>query len=541
MSSPFALRLGTNYCPTDEEVLEIHSLLVEPTLRIESLHDEIADLQRSIDKLVEERAHLESYVEAHQALLSPVRRLPLDIIQEIFVACMPTHRNCVISATEAPILLGRVCSGWRIISLSTPKLWSSLHIVDPYLSSSNTIGVDDAVYAHKVAQRLEITNMWLGRSGQYPLSISLQGAPGDGDGYLPSATLRFIQALIPFAPRWQHIHFATSATLIFEIINIDMPLLESVALYCEYLVLPQVERGSFNMLKGARISSFSMPGGLCALGRLPLQWNQLTTLTIDGPESPGYTSEMVLPVIIGCSKLQTCKLLLNDGDPGMVVDQHPLVELPFCHTLAIRCASFVTPAVSILLKHLALPVMRNFTLLGAQSEGSDSYTLADFFIRSMRLESFEISINTFSTPSFHETLRALTPTVHRLRIRRMCLPGIGSRDLDDAALKVLATPGLCPALRHLIIDCGPSDAAVLQLIIARMLEFEPPMLQHVEVKFDRDMTIDIMPGLQPFLEAGLAVSLKYWLPRIPSFNPWQGLEDSPDVDLPWVRRRINYW
>ncbi|KAJ6594646.1 hypothetical protein B0H19DRAFT_908650, partial [Mycena capillaripes] len=123
MSSPFATQLGTNYCPTDKEVLEIENLIVEPTLRLKCLDDEIANLQKAIDKLAEERESLGAYVEAHRALISPVRRLPLDIIQEIFLACLPTHRNCVMSAYKAPILLGRICSLWRAISLSTPRLW----------------------------------------------------------------------------------------------------------------------------------------------------------------------------------------------------------------------------------------------------------------------------------------------------------------------------------------------------------------------------------------------------------------------------------
>ncbi|KAJ7140918.1 hypothetical protein C8R44DRAFT_603871, partial [Mycena epipterygia] len=111
----------TNYCPTDEEITEIQSLIIEPTLRLQRLDDEIADLQKVIDKLAEERASLGAYGEAHKALISPVRRLPLDVIQEIFVACIPTHRNCVMSAREAPVLLGHICSSWRETSLSTPS------------------------------------------------------------------------------------------------------------------------------------------------------------------------------------------------------------------------------------------------------------------------------------------------------------------------------------------------------------------------------------------------------------------------------------
>ncbi|KAJ7623909.1 hypothetical protein DFH06DRAFT_966285, partial [Mycena polygramma] len=55
MQSPFTPQLGSNYCPTDQEILEIQALLVEPTLRMKRLDDEIADLQKTIDRLAEER------------------------------------------------------------------------------------------------------------------------------------------------------------------------------------------------------------------------------------------------------------------------------------------------------------------------------------------------------------------------------------------------------------------------------------------------------------------------------------------------------
>ncbi|KAJ7698995.1 hypothetical protein B0H17DRAFT_926902, partial [Mycena rosella] len=122
-SSPFASKLGTNYCPEDEEIAQIRVLLAEPANRLKSLDDEISKLQVALDRMKEERSRLGAYVEGHRALISLARRLPLDIIQEIFLACIPTHCNCFMSATEAPVLLGRICSSWRSISLSTPRLW----------------------------------------------------------------------------------------------------------------------------------------------------------------------------------------------------------------------------------------------------------------------------------------------------------------------------------------------------------------------------------------------------------------------------------
>ncbi|KAJ7785657.1 hypothetical protein B0H16DRAFT_1247991, partial [Mycena metata] len=169
MTSPFTSRLGTNYCPLDEEVLEIQRLLVEPLSRLKGIDDKIAELQKTIDELTQERDSVSTYVETHKALLSPLRRLPLDIIQEIFIACLPTHRNCVMSAVEVPVLLGRICSSWRALSLSTPRLWARLHIAEPDPPGH----WQTPIYAAQYMQRIANTIAWLGRSGICPLSISL--------------------------------------------------------------------------------------------------------------------------------------------------------------------------------------------------------------------------------------------------------------------------------------------------------------------------------------------------------------------------------
>ncbi|KAJ7229973.1 hypothetical protein GGX14DRAFT_327721, partial [Mycena pura] len=63
--------------------------------------------------------------------LSPMPRMPLDMLQNIFMHCLPPRLNCVMSDAEAPLLLGRVC-----LSQSTRQLWFRLHIVEPRMRSS---------------------------------------------------------------------------------------------------------------------------------------------------------------------------------------------------------------------------------------------------------------------------------------------------------------------------------------------------------------------------------------------------------------------
>ncbi|KAF8201289.1 hypothetical protein K438DRAFT_1821740 [Mycena galopus ATCC 62051] len=526
MASVFAHHLGTNYCPDDEEVLQIKNLLVEPTLRLQELDGEITKLQKALDRLAEERDSLSAYVASHQALLSPVRRLPLDTIQDIFIACLPTHRNCVMSASEAPLLLGRICSSWRTISLSTPRLWARLHVAEP---PRGPPGPSTAVFDQKVAQRIQITKTWLDRSGKCPLSISLQTAEYGGpaeDTF--AASVQFLQTLILFAPRWQHIHFTTTPSLILETmsyLDTDMPWLETVAFYDQMdHMLEGFDCGPFNMLHGARISSFALPGSIFIPGRLPLQWKRLTSLTIGGRPwtvLPDLTSEAILGVISGCPELRCCKLMVHDPDAAIPALRHPITKLPFLHTLAIHCVAHSPPAVSVLLMRLSMPELRNFTFLGSSQ---DSPSLGDFFADSNRLESLDIDTKIFSKIPLLETLRALPPTLQQLKICEIDdMWGPPPTCLDDDVLGVLSSPGICPALQDLYIrrGFGVSEDAVLRFITARI-----STLKRVDIHFHREMAVDIMPSLRGFIEMGLAVSLIY-LPAPPSqFSPWLGLADA---------------
>ncbi|KAJ7143555.1 hypothetical protein C8R43DRAFT_891542, partial [Mycena crocata] len=66
-------------------------------------------------RLTVKRTTLEGGIDAHTALLFPMRRAPRDILQEIFLACLPTTHNALIDPSEAPLLLGHICSHWHAV------------------------------------------------------------------------------------------------------------------------------------------------------------------------------------------------------------------------------------------------------------------------------------------------------------------------------------------------------------------------------------------------------------------------------------------
>ncbi|KAJ7646568.1 hypothetical protein FB45DRAFT_890795 [Roridomyces roridus] len=560
-SSPFSSKLGTNYCPHDHELDQIHALLVEPRLRLQQIQDEIAVLQRAIDKLAEERDRVTSFVDAHRALTSPIRRLPLDIIEEIFCACLPVDRNCVMSWREAPILLGRICSGWRAISLATPRLWSRLHVVEPTRPYNAKAGLFEA----KVAHRLETTQAWLERSGMCSLSISLESNLDHGmtPPLTPSPahpnTTRFLNAITPFSSRWQNIRlvipplaFDPLSTLTEE----DVPLLT----HLEIVQRPEHPHSNTqwdlsSILRGANLSAFSISGSNVNPSDLPLRWGQLTELSIMGPAwgiGHTQTSEVVLQVLTRCPQLRSCKLLVHDN-PGVHPSPLPesITSCAFLHTVELLCVGSPLYTSGRLLSRLSLPELRHFKLRGhGEPPGATAWTLSRALAPSTRLESIDIDSDTFSKGALMDFLRGLPPTVRRLEVMDLVHAwhaSMAEGSFDDEVLAgfVATAQPFCPALRELVIaHCRlVTDEALLRFVESRVKRGTTTTLRLVDVQFDREAQTDLRPLLQRFVGHGEGclrkVLISYNSPSPLHFSPWQGLPDAPvPTHGPWGNPHI---
>ncbi|KAJ7437728.1 hypothetical protein FB451DRAFT_1570557 [Mycena latifolia] len=530
MCSPFLSKLGTNYCPKDKEFAEIQIFLAEPTLRLKLLDDKIADLQEALHKLADERSALSAYVDAHRALISPARRLPFDIIQEIFFACLPSHRNCVMSAAEAPVLLGRICSSWRAISLSTPRLWSRVHVVEPSCPPN-----DVALFEEKLVQRRETTTAWLNRSGHCPLSISLQCTCDSTTGPTSVGQNCVIQALLPFASRWEHITLASGLAAMVHLTEADVPMLKSVNIPSAQGYGGDTFRwDSLGFLRGPAISSFAIhsvyrAGSSFIPLELPVRWNRLTDLSITGVAGgcEANPSATFLEVFTQCPQLRTCRLVIYDSlDRSSPGGEH-ILQLSFLHTLEIKCRTR-SSTIRHLFSRVSLPRLRNLKLRGSfdpDMAARESY--APLLAAAPCLKSLDVNIELFSKPSLAYFLRGLPPTLREIDISDSVT--VGGQVFDDEILESLIPSAdfpipCCPGLLALEINypCSLSDEALLRFIKSRTLK-------RVVTCFDRPMELDIGSELQLLVQRGLHLELTYPPPEVYRFSPWEGLEDKPDL------------
>ncbi|KAJ7131625.1 hypothetical protein C8R46DRAFT_1015685 [Mycena filopes] len=551
MASPFASKLGTNYCPKDEEVVEIKSLLVEPALRWKRLDDEITELQHAINKLAAERYAVGAFIDGHQALISPARRLPLDIIQEIFVACLPTHRNCVMSASEAPVLLGRICSGWRSIALNTPRLWCRLHIVEPARAGGSKAS---AILEEKLAQRLETTKMWLGRSGQCPLSISLQSSQGISPlphthfNFVPVNNTRlFMQALIPFAPRWQNLTLWISWSALETLSTLtesDVPLLRRLEISQRPdPAIPAIQWSTFGLFRAPNLSDFTFSGAQMSIIELGVQWANLTHLSLMGHGWGVLPCRIALEVLSRSPQVQVCRLLVNEDNTDMTLTAvesagRAMIELPFLHSLHVTSLGLPPHGLGSMFSRLVVPALRQFELRGRSNMNVENPTLVASFVTflatAVAFQSLHIDTQIFTKESLVGIVRGLPTTTTRLDIMdrpRSWGSAISGILSDDTIAELIPTPehpGSCPLLQELrITRClCPSDAVLLRLITARMASSST--LRSINIQFNRERQVDITGDIQPFVDAGLKVTTAYMHSQVVgNFSPWQGLADAP--------------
>ncbi|KAF5323929.1 hypothetical protein D9611_008375 [Ephemerocybe angulata] len=203
MASPFTSILNTNYVPSEHEIKAIKQFLEAPELALSGIQVQIEQHEAILQELRVKRDLLLSTLGDHRTILSPARRLPDDILREVFVRCLPRNHNATMYAGDAPVLLCHICSRWRKLALETPFLWSSLHVSTFVTDYGEGTDVEEIL-----KDRDERVKGWIARSGALPLSLSFHPGvySGQSTGIDTCGDLqRVLSVLAPTFGRWNDI------------------------------------------------------------------------------------------------------------------------------------------------------------------------------------------------------------------------------------------------------------------------------------------------------------------------------------------------
>ncbi|KAJ7603837.1 hypothetical protein FB45DRAFT_1070954 [Roridomyces roridus] len=109
---------------------------------------------------VDRAAELQRAIEAHKAIISPIRRLPNELLAEIFFQASQASfdRMADIGPTKAPWLFTHVCQLWAEVALGSRALWSRIFM--------HLDRVDEAAGGFA-----SIAKLFFERSGNFPLTV----------------------------------------------------------------------------------------------------------------------------------------------------------------------------------------------------------------------------------------------------------------------------------------------------------------------------------------------------------------------------------
>ncbi|KAJ7730696.1 hypothetical protein DFH07DRAFT_162242 [Mycena maculata] len=495
MESPFKDILHTNAVPSDADCQTIRDFLVGPREEMAALTDEIAALRALLDERTSKRAVLDEFVAAHLALVSPVRRLPADIIRDIFVASLPSGQNSTIAEQDAPLLLCHICRAWRSLALSTPRLWASLHIVAP--PNVRMISLNDTV------------NSWLSRSGVLPLAISVAVSPTSR--HIPDISM--LHTLIAFSLRWEHIKFTfptyESLSPLASLSPTDVPILRTAAISCFSQHRAMTEWNNVGFLVTPSVHSACIGVKNAPLSSIPLRWERLRQLSFRG-SGVSIPADLALDILQKCPLLETFSVAVTRGNAGTRCYMHHLQNL---YVFNYNESDFF--------EHLVAPKLVCLQSMGYGFQVKCTPILSS----SPPLESLSLSI--VSTQSLLEAL-SLVPSLRRLLLSAEPLSRGKADPLFISSLnQAEAGAVICPNLEHIeLLDFSQmSEQALLEFIQTRAKPGPTMPLSAARVCFARAKQIDIIPPLQPLISAGFKISLEY-PPQgpAPAYSPSQARE-----------------
>jgi hypothetical protein len=116
---PTAAALAEAKRTLSDQHRELGRLDVDIASAEEALETLIRDGKRAIEDLKVQRSQVERRIEQTLAYVSPLRRLPHDMLRQIFLFTWEQHPCCAW-------VLAAVCITWRRMALSTPQLWSKV-------------------------------------------------------------------------------------------------------------------------------------------------------------------------------------------------------------------------------------------------------------------------------------------------------------------------------------------------------------------------------------------------------------------------------
>lgn len=322
--------------PPDFQANHVRENLSGALRDIASLDKRIESLTALLSQLCQEREDRQASADTFRSLLTPINRLPPEIVSQIFLDAVddiPLYQGDSLDISRGPWPLAQVCSRWRDIGVSLPRLWSHVEIYP--------IGL------HRSAG--PILDTWLSRSHNFPLSISI--VIPRNHSFQPH-----IDKIISQSHRW--------VTASVGISSLDIPCLSALKGRLPSLQTLVLDLHDFNPLDLEATSSFDEAPALRDLELLNItishlmnfriSWSQLTRFVCNSGKFILYEIIDVLRHMSSLVSFETyCTCLSVDNDARL----HPLTTtMPSLRRMSCGFSPWV-------FKYLVLPALEEIVVL----------------------------------------------------------------------------------------------------------------------------------------------------------------------------------
>ncbi|KAJ7590456.1 hypothetical protein C8J56DRAFT_1025469 [Mycena floridula] len=177
----------SNQLPSPAQESVFRQMLAESIESVKYLDNRIETMRRDLEALVRRRSQKEREVTDYKSVLHPIRRLPREILCEIFLSCViedlgdrEEEEISYLAPSSTIWILPHVSSLWRSVALSFPRMWSTVRLVgsDP----------DDL---HEPSSRLPFLQAQLQRSASHQLTVCLAFLYGFSEDLRPLLSMLF--------------------------------------------------------------------------------------------------------------------------------------------------------------------------------------------------------------------------------------------------------------------------------------------------------------------------------------------------------------
>ncbi|KAJ7616237.1 hypothetical protein DFH06DRAFT_1307192 [Mycena polygramma] len=479
-----AVLVRSNGVPTDAQALQLEHLVEAGKIELCELEQTSMALSLVLETLRVQSLRKTESLDTLNGVLSVFRRFPVEILGEIFFLAVcadarKQHRWNSVSIADphkAPVVLGQVCSHWRMVSQSLPKLWTLVAF-----PASTVVEPDTALMVSDI----------LARSRNLPLSLSVLShtwwlempRPGNSDFFrILSTSYHRLHTFALEITQHQLAHCLPPTVLD---ANRTFPRLEFLSLTIEHNSLGPADIGSLldffqysPILHSLDLTMHERPS-TTPLALCSFPWSRLTHLRI----CMGIPLTQVRDVLAQCRVLESARVLIG-SHPGPALGPQSRHTLPRLREL--HFAVQIDASTTLLFESFSFPNLKALALdIGYLSPD----TFNEFATRSgFQLHYFSVErLNDLYFDDLFIFLQS-QPTIETLHV-------VNCRVCNDPRLFRIFThhpmptwPRLAlPELRKLTLELdheldGTAAADMAEYLIEHAGEGSPfPKLEHVHL------------------------------------------------------------